>query len=120
MNSIYMDNKILLNDVKIRTSLQPGDIGYITYLHGSLYKNEYNYGISFEVYVAEGLCEFYHNYLYFQFLHEHGYTASYLWTTHEQETAARLYRKFGFQLVEEKPSTDFGKPLKEQKYEWKK
>lgn len=171
MNMINLDNKVLLNDVKIRTVLQPGDIGYITFLHGSLYKNEYNYGISFEAYVAEGLCEFYRNYqtskdavwicehndcivgflllmhrgdaaqlryfilepgyrgiglgtkllkLYFQFLHEHGYTISYLWTTHEQEAAAHLYGKFGFQLVEEKSSTAFGKPLKEQKYEWRK
>lgn len=54
--------KYSLNDITIRTNLQPGDIGYITYLHGALYKKEYDYGIAFEAYVAEGLCEFYHNY----------------------------------------------------------
>ncbi len=53
---------ITLHDIMIRTELRPGDLGYVTYLHGSLYKQEYNYGISFEAYVAEGLCEFYHNY----------------------------------------------------------
>lgn len=51
-----------LDNITIRTELQPGDIGYITYLHGSLYKKEYNYGIPFEIYVAEGLCEFYRNF----------------------------------------------------------
>jgi peptidyl-dipeptidase Dcp len=53
---------ISLDDITIRTTLQPGDIGYITYMHGALYKKEYGYGIPFEAYVAEGLCEFYHNY----------------------------------------------------------
>ena len=53
---------ISLNDINIRTTLQPGDIGYVIYLHGALYEQEYSYGISFEVYVAEGLAEFYHQY----------------------------------------------------------
>ena len=39
-----------------------GFIGYVTYLHGYLYKLEYNYGISFEAYVASGLYEFYKQY----------------------------------------------------------
>ena len=54
--------KIDLNDIKIRTELKPGDIGYVVYLHGALYKHEYNYGIEFETYVAKGLCEFFYNY----------------------------------------------------------
>jgi peptidyl-dipeptidase Dcp len=53
---------IKLEDIVIRTALMPGDIGYVTYLHGHLYKKEYNYGISFEVYVALGLHEFYNQY----------------------------------------------------------
>jgi peptidyl-dipeptidase Dcp len=57
-----MDTKINLNDISIRSKLRPGDIGYITYLHGSLYKKEYNYGITFETYVAKGLIEFYNNF----------------------------------------------------------
>lgn len=51
-----------LNDIHIRTTLQPGDIGYIVYLHGILYNRENNFGIGIEAYVAEGLAEFYHQY----------------------------------------------------------
>jgi ribosomal protein S18 acetylase RimI-like enzyme len=53
---------IRLNDIVIRTSLKPGDIGYVTYMHGKLYQDEYQYGIGFEAYVAKGLCEFYAQY----------------------------------------------------------
>ena len=55
-----MDKKISLYDISIRTKLTPGDIGYITYLHGDLYHKEY--GIECEIYIAEGLIEFYKNY----------------------------------------------------------
>lgn len=55
-------SKISLDDISIRTELRPGDIGYVTYLHGSLYHREYSYGIPFESYVAKGLCEFYEKY----------------------------------------------------------
>jgi peptidyl-dipeptidase Dcp len=51
-----------LSDITLRTELRPGDIGYITYLHGLLYSKEYNYGIDFEAYVAKGLHEFYEQY----------------------------------------------------------
>lgn len=51
-----------LNDIHIRTALQPGDIGYIIYLHGILYNRENGFGIGMEAYVAEGLAEFYHRY----------------------------------------------------------
>lgn len=47
-----------INDITIRTDLRPGDIGYVTHLHGKLYSEEYQYGIEFERYVAEGLVEF--------------------------------------------------------------
>ena len=53
---------INLENIVIRTELRAGDIGYITYLHGVLYKREYNYSISFESYVAAGLHEFYQQY----------------------------------------------------------
>jgi ribosomal protein S18 acetylase RimI-like enzyme len=53
---------INLEEITIRTQLQPGDIGYVTYLHGTLYGMEYGYGISFESYVASGLHEFYSSY----------------------------------------------------------
>ena len=55
--------------------------------------------------------------LYMDFLVSAGYTASYLWTTHELPAAAHLYTSYGFRLTEEKDSTAFGKALKEQRYE---
>ncbi|HWB25405.1 MAG TPA: GNAT family N-acetyltransferase [Chitinophagaceae bacterium] len=57
-----MKEIITAEDITIRTTLQPGDIGYVTYLHGDMYSKEYGYGISFEAYVAQGLCEFYRQY----------------------------------------------------------
>jgi len=56
-----MTHKVSLDDIAIRTDLRSGDIGYVTYLHGMLYKQEYGYGIEFESYVAAGLHEFYKN-----------------------------------------------------------
>ena len=55
-------NKVPVDDITIRTVLQPGDIGYVIYMHGSLYGQEYNFGLSFEAYVAKGLYEFYAHY----------------------------------------------------------
>jgi GNAT superfamily N-acetyltransferase len=42
----------------VRDYLKPGDIGYLTYLHGILYAKEYGYDQTFEAYVANGLAEF--------------------------------------------------------------
>jgi len=42
----------------IRSNLQPGDIGYIIYLHGTLYTKEYGWDHTFEGYVAESLARF--------------------------------------------------------------
>jgi peptidyl-dipeptidase Dcp len=44
--------------VTIRTHLQPGDLGYIAYLHGHLYAEEFGYGLSFESYVLGALHAF--------------------------------------------------------------
>jgi GNAT superfamily N-acetyltransferase len=55
--------------------------------------------------------------LYIDFLRECGYKGSYLWTTHELSTAAFLYKRHGFKLTEEKESTAFGRPLREQRYD---
>jgi peptidyl-dipeptidase Dcp len=55
--------------------------------------------------------------LYMDFLQQCGYKESYLWTTHELSTAAHLYKRIGFQLTEEKESTAFGQPLREQRYD---
>jgi GNAT superfamily N-acetyltransferase len=50
--------KKLLPNWDIRHELKPGDIGYLTYLHGTLYAKEYKYDQTFEAYVAHGLVEF--------------------------------------------------------------
>jgi ribosomal protein S18 acetylase RimI-like enzyme len=53
---------LALEDINIRTKLQPGDLGYIIHRHGKLYAKEYGYGIGFESYVAAGIHEFYQAY----------------------------------------------------------
>jgi ribosomal protein S18 acetylase RimI-like enzyme len=161
---------ISLQDISIRTELRSGDLGHVVMLHGLLYKQEYNYGIEFESYVAAGLNEFYKNYdpvkdgvwiceygeemagflllmhrennsaqlrffiisprfrgiglgkmlmdLYFKFLLSKGYQSSYLWTASAHHTAAALYIRYGFRLTKEMPSTNFGIPVTEQRFDW--
>lgn len=55
--------------------------------------------------------------LFMEYLRENKYSACYLWTTNEQESAANLYKRFGFVLTEDKPSDAFGKELREQRYD---
>jgi peptidyl-dipeptidase Dcp len=55
--------------------------------------------------------------LYMDFFTKCGYASSYLWTTYELNAAAFLYKRYGFQLTEEKESTVFGKVLREQRYD---
>jgi peptidyl-dipeptidase Dcp len=57
-----MKNQVSLDDISIRTELRHGDLGYVVYMHGMLYGREYGFGLIFETYVAEGLCEFYSQY----------------------------------------------------------
>lgn len=50
--------RVLSPDYSLRNTLRPGDLGYITYLHGSIYSEEYGFDLSFEKYVFEPLCDF--------------------------------------------------------------
>jgi len=43
---------------KLRYHTRPGDIGYLTHLHGITYAKEYGYDQTFEAYVADGLAKF--------------------------------------------------------------
>jgi len=44
--------------VSIRHDLRPGDVGYMTYLHGTLYAPEQGWDHTFDAYVAIPLAEF--------------------------------------------------------------
>jgi ribosomal protein S18 acetylase RimI-like enzyme len=86
---------ITIKDITIRTALEPGDIGTIIQMHGSMYRDEYHYGVQFEVYVAEGLCEFYRNYDETKdrvWLAEHkGHIVGFLLLMHRDEAAQLRY-----------------------------
>jgi Transcriptional regulators len=45
-------------DITVRYNIKPGDAGYITYMHGWIYKQEYNYTTAFEGYVARSFYDF--------------------------------------------------------------
>ncbi len=161
--------KLSVQDISIRRKLLPGDIGHITQLHGQLYHQEQNYGLSFEAYVAASLAEFclqfdaskdavwlaeHHDQvmgflalmhrpqrtaqlrffivspdyrgmglgkhmmaLFMQTLQAKNYRKAYLWTADGLAASASLYQRHGFVLTEEKPSTAFGKPVIEQRYD---
>jgi len=52
-----MRDKLPAN-IKIRHNLKPGDIGYLTYLHGIIYSEEYGWDHTLEAYVAPPLAKF--------------------------------------------------------------
>lgn len=56
MNPI--DTNQLPPGITIRHNFKPGDVGYLTYLHGVLYAQEYGWDHTFEAYVACPLSEF--------------------------------------------------------------
>ncbi|WP_101842739.1 helix-turn-helix domain-containing GNAT family N-acetyltransferase [Halobacillus sp. Marseille-P3879] len=57
IQSIYSKDRSTHSEVSIRT-FQPGDVGYVAYLHGRLYDQTYKFGRMFEYYVMKGLSEF--------------------------------------------------------------
>ncbi len=44
--------------ISLRHDLRPGDVGYITYLHGTLYAQDQGWDYTFDAYVAGPLAEF--------------------------------------------------------------
>lgn len=48
-------------EVTLRTEQKPGDIGYLTYMHGWIYQEEYDYNACFEAYVAQSFFEYMQN-----------------------------------------------------------
>jgi GNAT superfamily N-acetyltransferase len=108
-----------LNDVSIRTELRSGDLGYVVYRHGELYSREYGYGLSFEMYVAEGIAEFYRNYdpeLDRVWVCEHGdRIAGFLLLMHREEGVAQLRY---FYLEPEYRGIGLGRRLMELYMEW--
>jgi hypothetical protein len=50
--------KVLPGNISIRHHLKPGDIGYVTYLHGVLYAQEQGWDFTLEAYVAGPLSRF--------------------------------------------------------------
>lgn len=51
-------NNITLENIEIRTETCPGDVGFITFMHGWIYQEEYGYSTAFEGYVAESFYQF--------------------------------------------------------------
>ena len=57
IESIFTKEHTSQSVVSIRT-FQPGDVGFVAHLHGTLYENTYKFGRMFEYYVMKGLTEF--------------------------------------------------------------
>lgn len=62
IKSLMTDNKIERHEISYRHTINPGDIGYIIYLHGYIYGNESNFSNEFEKYVIKTFYHFLENY----------------------------------------------------------
>lgn len=57
IESIFSLNETAIPEITIRP-FEPGDVGYIAYIHGKIYSTTYQFGSVFEYYVMKGLSEF--------------------------------------------------------------
>ncbi|MEN2487798.1 bifunctional helix-turn-helix transcriptional regulator/GNAT family N-acetyltransferase [Flavobacterium sp. B11] len=62
IRSLLSENKIAQEHITYRHEINPGDIGYIIYLHGFIYGNESNFSNEFEKYVIKTFYHFLENY----------------------------------------------------------
>lgn len=53
-----MESHGLIDEVRLRPGLKPGDLGTIVRLHGTIYAAEQGFDVGFEAYVAGPLAEF--------------------------------------------------------------
>lgn len=57
-----LSKSVSAQEIKIRHDIQPGDVGYLIYLHGLTYARECGYNYQFEGYVAHTFHEFIEHY----------------------------------------------------------
>ncbi|MDQ6469739.1 bifunctional helix-turn-helix transcriptional regulator/GNAT family N-acetyltransferase [Flavobacterium sp. LHD-80] len=62
IKNLLSENKPVRSDITYRHEINPGDIGYIIYLHGFIYGNESNFSNEFEKYVIKTFYHFLENY----------------------------------------------------------
>ncbi|MBB4804672.1 DNA-binding MarR family transcriptional regulator/N-acetylglutamate synthase-like GNAT family acetyltransferase [Flavobacterium nitrogenifigens] len=62
IKNLMTENKIERHEISYRHTINPGDIGYIIYLHGYIYGNESNFSTDFEKYVIKTFYHFLENY----------------------------------------------------------
>ena len=62
IKTLLSDTKLSPDNITYRHEINPGDIGYIIYLHGFIYGNESNFSNEFEKYVTKTFYNFLENY----------------------------------------------------------
>lgn len=62
VKQLLTETQLTADDITYRNELNPGDIGYIIYLHGHLYANESDFSKDFEKYVIKTFYDFLEHY----------------------------------------------------------